>query len=378
MKARKNVVLVALGLGLACGLAAGVTVFFLIGEQYTAVASLQVSMQQESLLPNAAPGTLVDRERFQIFKNTQQELLRRRVVLMSALRRAEVRDIPIVQYKTQYADPVEWLSGRLSVAFPGDAEVMTVSLSLDKPKDAQALVKAVVDSYVVEVVENDNSRRQKRFSELETICNDKEAEVRSKREKLRGLVASTGGQEDPETLTTRQKLLLDELTLCRQELAKSQHELQHYQVDLAVQKAYLEDAKGDARAPILKEIKRLEVTIGVMDKQVGDVANKVQTLVSEAKRVGLTNVDIQMLQADLKNMDMVLANLTNERERLRAEIRSSSRIFVLEPAQEPLVPSNLMSRLALVAVAMLVAFCCVAAIVLLCCALAHRSKTSDG
>ena len=77
---------------------------------------------------------------------------------MSALRKPEVKDIPIVQYKTQYGDPVDWLTGKLSVSFPGKAEFMMVSLSLEDPKEAKTLVKAVVDSYMTEVVNAENER----------------------------------------------------------------------------------------------------------------------------------------------------------------------------------------------------------------------------
>ena len=76
----------------------------------------------------------MDRDRFEIYKNTQQELLLKRQVLLSALRKPEVKDIPIVQYQTQYGDPIDWLMKRLSVTFPEKAEVMMVSLELDRPR----------------------------------------------------------------------------------------------------------------------------------------------------------------------------------------------------------------------------------------------------
>jgi len=212
--------LMALGIGLLCAAIAGPAVYLVIGEQYTAFSHLQVSMQEHRIFDQNV--NVVDRDRFEIFKSTQQELLLRRVVLMSALRKPEVKNIPIVQYKTQYSDPVDWLAGKLSVSFPGKAEVMTVSLSLDNPKEAQALVKAVVDSYMNEVVLAETDRKRRRFSDLETICSDKEQEMRTKREQLKGLVAGAGGTESPELLNTQQKLLLDELALYRNEEARNQ------------------------------------------------------------------------------------------------------------------------------------------------------------
>jgi polysaccharide biosynthesis transport protein len=431
----------ASAIGLLCAGIFGPAVYLLIGDQYTAISRLQVLMNREDILPSAAAGTVMDRERFEIFKNTQQELLLRRTVLLKALHDKNVTDIPIVQYKSQYADAVEWLASKLSVSFPQKAEVMAVSLSLDNPKESQALVKAVVEAYMSEVVENDNSRRQKRFSELETLCNDKEAEARGKREQLRGLVASTGGQEAPELLSTKQKLLLDELQIYRAEMAKNQFEIVKAKGELAAQKALLENiaevdvpqmeidqmiqndpvarqlsielgwkkidegltkqaikpgvasgyatqatqqvaalqqsyderinlieqkARQKKKSMIETEIIKVEMLLKPLEKEQSDMANKSKELLAEAKKIGLTNVDIQMIQADLKVMDQVMANFTSERERLRAEIRSTPRIFVLEPAQEPLMPSNTTARMALTCLAILASLCCpVAAIVFL-------------
>ena len=45
-----------------------------------------------------------------------------------------------------------------------------------------------------------------------------------------------------------------------------------------MQKAYLEDAKGDARALILKEIKRLEVSIRVTTEQLAELQKTIKEL----------------------------------------------------------------------------------------------------
>ena len=124
--------LLALAIGLLCAAIVGPAVYWHIGTRYTALSVLHISMQNEVLINNGAQ--LVDRDRFEIYKNTQQESLVRRTVLLSALRKPEVKDIPVVQEKTLYGDPVEWLAGKLSIAFPGKAEIMVVSLSLEDPE----------------------------------------------------------------------------------------------------------------------------------------------------------------------------------------------------------------------------------------------------
>src|SRR5450830_1275891 len=74
--------LMALGIGLLCAAIAGPAVWFGVGIKYTAVSHLRVAMQEDVLLYNKE--AYPDRERFEIYKNTQQQLLVSRFVLLSA------------------------------------------------------------------------------------------------------------------------------------------------------------------------------------------------------------------------------------------------------------------------------------------------------
>jgi len=242
--------LMALGIGLLCAAIAGPAVYIAIGQQYTASSILHVSMQTDSVI-SSRDVPLVDRDRFEIYKSTQQESLLRRVVLQSALRKSEVKDIPIVQEKTLYGDPVDWLTGKLSVSFPGKAEIMLVSLSLEDPKEAQALVKAVVESYMTEVVFAETDRKQRRFDYVEKICGEKEQQIRNKREELKGLVATAGGSESPESLSTRQRLLFEELALYRNELARGSADIGRGKGELASQIALLKNV-DDSEVPAME------------------------------------------------------------------------------------------------------------------------------
>ena len=201
----------------------------------TATAFFMISMQENSLI---CGGTIqVDRDRFDIYKNTHAELLRSRLVLRAALRKPDVAKLPWVKDRKASGDLERWLGDHLEVTFPAKAEIMKVSLRThDDSADAVVLLNAVADAYMSEVVNAEQDRKRRRLEELERACGDKEQQVRQKREELKGLVASAGGA-DPETRKTRQNLLLEELALHRQEIAKAESDLRRYQLDLAVQKA---------------------------------------------------------------------------------------------------------------------------------------------
>jgi hypothetical protein len=210
--------------------------------KYTSSSCLRVALQENSLVfPAEVGGTgWTDRDRFEIYKNTQQQLLLNRFVLLGALRKPEVAKLPSIQYEQKYGDPVGWLLKRLSVDFPGNAEIMRVSITRDDPREAAILVAAVVDSYITEVVNVERDLKRQRLSELDRIYTEKETELRSKRIDLKQL-AEQLGTSDTDTLTLKQRLALEELTIYRQELARMQFEVRHLRGELAAQQALLKN-----------------------------------------------------------------------------------------------------------------------------------------
>lgn len=230
----------AFGIGLFFAALVGPAVWFGIGSKYTAYSTLRVAMQPELILTQGAD--TVNRDFFEIYKNTQSELLRNRLVLMAALRRPEITNLPCIQEQKDIGDPALWLEKRLSVSFPGKAEVMLVSLTRNDPNEAAVLVRAVVEAYLSEVVDKEKSTKLGRFLELVKICEAKELEIRSKRQELKNLVGANGGVAGEEVLSVKQKLILEELSLHTQEFAKTQFEMSRLTADLAGQKALLKNA----------------------------------------------------------------------------------------------------------------------------------------
>lgn len=381
----------------------------LVGRgKYTADSFLRVSMQEKPLA-FAGEGQLVDRDRFEIYKNTQSQLVTSRFVLLAALRNREMYKLPSVQAEQQKGDPVQWLQGMVKVTFPGNAELMRVSVTRNDPQEAMTVVRSVVDAFLTEVVNAERDQKMQRIVELDKACTGKETEIRCKREDLKRL-AATLGTSDTETLSVQQKLALEELSASRQELKKSQFDLQRLQSELAAQQALLkggdnvEIADGDEELELLvqkdpvalhlrenlaqlevarlarnraagsepddakqsqndleliqnqynarrtelcglirkkhhksiqRQIQLLETAITSMSEQVKNREVEVERQQKETNRFGTSTVDLEMLRTDIRNMDVILASLAQERERLKVESRSTPRITLLQRAEIP-------------------------------------------
>ena len=311
------------GIGLLIASIVGPAVWFGMGEKFTATGALRVAMIETPV----AFRTGLNRtnvQQFEIYKNTQRQLILSRFVLMAALRKPEVARIPIIQKERRDGDAVQWLTGWLKVGFPGRAEIMTVSLSLANPEHAQALVRAVVDSYIKEVVNVERDRKRERFSELERVCAAKEQDIRIKREVLKNL-GQDFGTTDTTTLNTRQRLVLEELSMYRSQQAKSLFETKRLQGELAAQKALLASVKNMA-IPALEMDKiiqsdpvarQLGMELGW--KKMDEVYTKDRIRENaKSQYAGHISAEVQMLQ---QQYDMRVAELEQKaRDKQRAEI----------------------------------------------------------
>ena len=417
------------GIGVLLAAIAGPAVWFGMGKQYTATGYLRVSMA-ETPIAFKDDLTWTNVERFEIYKNTQRQLLLSRFVMISALRKPEVSAIPIIQKEQREGDPVQWLSDSLSVDFPGRAEMMTVSLTLPDPDQAQTLVSSVVDSYMSEVVNDERDRKRERYSELERVCASKEQDIRTKREVLKNL-GQRYDTTDTTTLNTRQRLMLEELSLLRRQQADMQFAIQRLQGDLAAQKAllagvdnleipaveldrlaqidpvakqlswelamkqmaarYTQDlVKNNTSSPYVnryaRELQSLqqsydekmaELTKKARDGRRSEIGEKITEIesqvtsfqsqrealvkdiaerVKEAVKFGETTVDIEMLQADLKQQVLLSNQLASDRDKLKVELQAPARITKLGAVEKPIVPSNTLFRYALTALAIMGSF----------------------
>jgi capsular exopolysaccharide synthesis family protein len=233
--------LVSAGVGLLCAAVVGPAVWFGMAARYTASSLLSVMMTEKPIAFQMEPG--VDKDRFEIYKSTQTQMLTSRFVLLSALRNPLVAKLPVIKREQDKRDPVVWLQKNIGVGFPGKAELMEVSMSREDPDEAALLVREVVDAYLHEVVNNEVDKKRLRLSELDKAVSEKEQDIRSRREELKKL-ATELGTSATENLTLKQKLSLEELTTYRQELAKVQSDSRRFKAELAAEQAILKSVES--------------------------------------------------------------------------------------------------------------------------------------
>ena len=149
----------------------------------------------------------------------------------------KIADIDIIKAQS---DPGDWLFKHLRIRAPKDTEILAVSLSRPVKEQALALVKAVIDAYQNEGLDIDRKNRLKRLNELETAFTRKEADLRTKRSRLKDL-GQEAGTTDTQALAFRQQMLLQGCSDVRHELVQIQTEKCKAQGDLTGQEAIAND-----------------------------------------------------------------------------------------------------------------------------------------
>jgi hypothetical protein len=79
------------------------------------------------------------------------------------VRKPEIRVLSIVANQD---DPVGWLSQNLQITFPGDHEIMKVSLLGSDRRETAILDNSVVDAFMTEIVDAERKARDERIREL--------------------------------------------------------------------------------------------------------------------------------------------------------------------------------------------------------------------
>jgi len=229
---------VALILG---ALAAGITfpiVWFAYGPRYECVALIKISMLQDKIVPGLQRGyePVPGRNEYDVFRSTQQQAIRSRLVLTDALRSPEVLRFELDRRKR---DPVSWLQDELKVSFPGDGELMRVSIVRRDPEEAYHLVKAVVDSYERNVVTVDDTRRKQRLTELDDLYRNATETLRAKRTTQKNL-AETLGTSDRKGISLKQQVAMEQFSEYQRQLMRTQFELRRAKGELDAHKAVLQ------------------------------------------------------------------------------------------------------------------------------------------
>lgn len=231
--------LVVTGVGLVCAAVLGAAVWFSHVPLFTARFSLRVKSIPEKIVPDPT-------ERFveyELYKGTLVQFLKSPFLLIAALRDVDLNELPTIR---EEPDPVAWLRDHIQPRFPGDGEIMEISITGEHRKELAELLERVVAALLVEVVDKERAGQRQRLSLLDKIIAELETALRDMKTDLEVLVKDLG-TGDSEALSVKQQITLQHFDMLRRELTRVQFELMHKEMELQLMQAALE---GPGKLPL--------------------------------------------------------------------------------------------------------------------------------
>lgn len=198
---RRWLMIVLLGIPLAIGGAAAT--WRLTDTEYIARAVLLFQPDADPLeSPNRRNSeSVLDDHATQVQRITGPD------VLDAALNRPGISELKVLKGEFER---VSWLEERTQAVFPGDSNVMFLTVRCTDSSAAKVLANAIVDVYLKDVVDAETSARQVRLSNLNSAADAMKSQIRTDREELARLAPN--GDVDSRLPSVEEQALLARYT----------------------------------------------------------------------------------------------------------------------------------------------------------------------
>ncbi len=197
-------------------------------------------------------------------------------------------------------------------------ELLRHQLALRRANGERHAKKALLETLdKEEISENELGE----FAQKDPIARQMLTELISRRSKYDAMI----GAPDATSADTEQ--VQRELKVAQQQFDKRKEELR-------------EDLRRKKIVMFEQGLKRLEIEIAIAEQQVILLQEDVDRQRKIVEKFGESSVDLEMMRAEIRSMEEVLHAIRLERNKLRVELRSASRITLIQQAEVPKGPDT--------------------------------------
>jgi capsular exopolysaccharide synthesis family protein len=167
-------------LGSVAALGAAMAAWFLLSPHYTAFAQVQVA-SVPPWITKAWADSPQGKAEFETYKRLQAAALKNRFVLNAVLKKPEIKRLRIVQ---EQPEPLTYFEEELKVQNK-EGEILTLSLTGTEADELVDFVRAVVHTYLVDVVKKEQDERKVRLQGLKQVYAVRQDKLAKMHEALR-------------------------------------------------------------------------------------------------------------------------------------------------------------------------------------------------
>lgn len=297
-----------LGLGLGLAVAAGITalVWIFLPVRFEASSALLVSEEDANFLRSSgAKGDFKD------YKKTQVQLVKSPLVIQAALRESDVSGVAMLRAHT---DPVDWLKDNLLVDFPGDANMLQITLRGAEPADLAKVVNAVTNAYLDKVVNEEKAVKLEKRDNLDKLVQEYDRDLTDLRRRRRTL-ESSGSVFGTPLWMAEQSMRTRDLDTQRAQRDATLHQISDVEMKLLMAKLLTkswEEKSQDFPELLLRkemrqnpEMNQLKITIEKLGQQLSAEALRLKNPERNPTVLGL-KAQLEKLQDEYEDMKEML------------------------------------------------------------------------
>ena len=283
-------------------------------------AIIHFDSQSRQVFPNTTEysGPVVD---WISIRRTHVILLKSNYVLSKALQEPEVASLAtIVAHRD---GPVEWLQEHLVADFPGDGEIMRVELNEGASEERAKIVNAIVDTYFAEVVQSEETQRQRDLVTLQKHHDKTSDELAKRSQKFHDLSKRLGiGTKKQQQWAKQVDALIDyrnetEIRILRLELRQSLLE-NGVPASVVEDSTDAESIRSSSAADLAKEREILQAHLAKLDALIASRTNEMEVYSTE---LDLQRRAIASLEDTLDQFAAKIQALQIDSERNRDRIK---------------------------------------------------------
>ncbi|HZV03981.1 MAG TPA: polysaccharide biosynthesis tyrosine autokinase [Gemmataceae bacterium] len=236
----------AAAIGGTLAVLAALTAWFLLSPKYIAFGRIRVAF----ISPKFNDSPSGNHGDFMTYLKTQANLLTGRPVISAALKKDEIKALNLEAFSGK--DPAQYLEEELKVEFQENQELVTLLMSSSDPKVSLAIVKAVIDSYMDEIVYAEQTALRNRVVQMDQALRTASAKLKKDQNQLDSLVKQAG-ETDAGMLLFHLQELQDRIRQAHTRQNDLRLNIRQAEADLASHVAKMKAAKDAAVSPSIVE-----------------------------------------------------------------------------------------------------------------------------
>jgi capsular exopolysaccharide synthesis family protein len=179
----------AAAIGGTLAVLAALTAWFLLSPKYIAFGRIRVAF----ITPNFNDSPSGNHGDFMTYLKTQAAQLTSRPVISAALKKDEIKALNLEAFSGK--EPAQYLEEELKVEFQENQELVTLLMSSSDPKVSLAIVKAIIESYMDEIVYAEETVRRNRVVQMDQALRSASNKLKKYQDQLDDMVKKSGDMD---------------------------------------------------------------------------------------------------------------------------------------------------------------------------------------